>query len=588
MLSVLAGTLALSFVSSLVTAPTADAREKRRAEAAQVSEPATLAPISPLTMLVSLNKQRIFVYDAKGFITSSRVSTGMPGYDTPKGIYSIIQKEEEHTSNIYEGASMPYMQRLLQTGIAMHAGVVPGYAASHGCIRLPFEFAPKLFSMTTMNERVIVTPDVQSPVPFNHPLLFAALPRGDGTAPQAALVEKTAATASDVGSFLPVTAAVASEAAVTMASAAADRARERARLIDAVAAAKAASVKAADAVPALAKAAEAARTELKIKLVEADKLGGAAKKAVNDKSGAERKVKDIGKRIASQANRLRADQLEQLRSDENKAIDDLAGANSAVTWAADAAARAKSDIDALRANVARADAQSKGSRKAAKAAVDAIAVAEKRVATHDRREANLNLPITVLITPKTGNISIRQGWETIAEAPVTIERPDEELGTYVFTATGWHDQSETALKWTALSVGSENDGEHVVETTDRRSKKSKEEAVVPPATDASKAAAALSRITIPGEITLKIAQVVKPGSTLIISDFDMARSETRPGTDFIVQMPEVIAKISKPERKRLREFDDNSSGGWFFFSDAPPATTSKRRSTGGSNKWGSW
>jgi len=346
MLSVLAGTLALSLVSSLVTAPVADAREKRRAEAAQVSKPAPLAPVSPLTMVVSLNKQRMFVYDANGFVTSTRVSTGMAGYDTPKGIYSIIQKEEVHASNIYEGASMPFMQRLLQTGIAMHAGVVPDYAASHGCIRLPFEFAPKLYSMTTMNERVIVTPDVQSPVPFDHPLLFTALPKGDGTTPQAALVEKTAATASDIGSFLPVTPAVASEGAMTMASAAADRARERARLVDEIAAAKAASVKAADAVPVLAKAAEAARAERKNKLVEEDKLSRALKKAVSDKSVAERKVKDIGKRIASQANRLRADQLEQLRTDENKAIDDLAAANSAVTWAADAAARAKSNNEA--------------------------------------------------------------------------------------------------------------------------------------------------------------------------------------------------------------------------------------------------
>ena len=91
--------------------------------------------------IVSLSNQRITIYDADGWILRAPVSSGQPGYETPAGIYSVIQKEEEHHSNLYDDASMPFMQRITWSGIALHAGLLPGYPASHGCVRMPFDFA---------------------------------------------------------------------------------------------------------------------------------------------------------------------------------------------------------------------------------------------------------------------------------------------------------------------------------------------------------------------------------------------------------------------------------------------------------------
>ena len=95
----------------------------------------------PLLAIIALAQQRVSVYGASGKIMEAPVSTGVKGRETPAGIYSILEKEEEHHSNLYDDASMPFMQRLTWTGIAMHAGVLPGYAASHGCTRLSLRSA---------------------------------------------------------------------------------------------------------------------------------------------------------------------------------------------------------------------------------------------------------------------------------------------------------------------------------------------------------------------------------------------------------------------------------------------------------------
>jgi hypothetical protein len=100
-----------------------------------------VAPEGPLTLVVSRPGQRVAVYRNGLPIAVSTVSTGRPGYRTPTGSFSILQKRVEHYSTIYDNAPMPYMQRLTMGGVALHAGTLPGYPASHGCIRLPYEFA---------------------------------------------------------------------------------------------------------------------------------------------------------------------------------------------------------------------------------------------------------------------------------------------------------------------------------------------------------------------------------------------------------------------------------------------------------------
>lgn len=121
-----------------------------------------LAPRGPVLIVVSLQEQRAYVYRNGVRIGMASVSTGMPGYETPTGVFSILQKRREHYSNLYDNAPMPYMQRLTWDGIALHAGKVPGYPASHGCVRLPFEFSEKLFGVTTQGMTVVVTGSIPS------------------------------------------------------------------------------------------------------------------------------------------------------------------------------------------------------------------------------------------------------------------------------------------------------------------------------------------------------------------------------------------------------------------------------------------
>ena len=109
-----------------------------------------------MILVVSLGKQKVDVYRGMTLITSSSVSTGMPAHATKAGVFSILEKQRYHHSNIYSGAPMPWMNRITWSGTALHAGVVPGYPASHGCIRLPFSFAPKLFQITTVGDNVVV------------------------------------------------------------------------------------------------------------------------------------------------------------------------------------------------------------------------------------------------------------------------------------------------------------------------------------------------------------------------------------------------------------------------------------------------
>src|SRR5437773_5495480 len=130
----------------------------------------------PIMAIVSLRSQRITVFDSKGWILRAPVSSGTKGRETPAGIFSVIQKVAEHYSNLYDDAFMPHMQRITWSGIALHGGVLPGRPASHGCIRLPFDFAERLFDATAMGMRVIVAPGDVVPVEIAHPLLFQPKP----------------------------------------------------------------------------------------------------------------------------------------------------------------------------------------------------------------------------------------------------------------------------------------------------------------------------------------------------------------------------------------------------------------------------
>jgi hypothetical protein len=150
----------------------------------------------PIMAIVSLRDQQITVYDAKGWIMRAPVSSGQKGRETPAGIFSILQKEAEHYSNMYDDAYMPHMQRLTWSGIALHGGPLPGYAASHGCIRMPYDFAERLFDATKLGMRVIVAPGNNAvPATIDHPALFQ--PKAG---PNAAAASAAAAQANEAAS----------------------------------------------------------------------------------------------------------------------------------------------------------------------------------------------------------------------------------------------------------------------------------------------------------------------------------------------------------------------------------------------------
>src|SRR3982751_3637882 len=123
-----------------------------------------ISPQGPLMVLVSIPEQTMHVYRNGILIGRSSVSTGSKGHDTPGGVFSILEKKETHRSKKYNDAPMPNMQRLTWTGIAMHSGQLPGYAASHGCVRLPYDFSQLLFGITS-NGGTVVIGDNKTPTP---------------------------------------------------------------------------------------------------------------------------------------------------------------------------------------------------------------------------------------------------------------------------------------------------------------------------------------------------------------------------------------------------------------------------------------
>ena len=126
----------------------------------------------PFQIVVAIARQQVTLYGQNGPIAQAAVSTGVPGHPTPLGVFAVISKQKWHESNIYSGAPMPYMQRITWSGIALHAGQIPGHPASHGCIRLPQDFAIRLWGITKVGARVIVTRGPAAPVEIAHPKLF--------------------------------------------------------------------------------------------------------------------------------------------------------------------------------------------------------------------------------------------------------------------------------------------------------------------------------------------------------------------------------------------------------------------------------
>src|SRR2546421_7609922 len=162
-------TLTAMAVLTVLTAD-APARQARPAPAIEATAPRDAG--EPIMAIVSIKSQQVTFYDADGWILRAPVSTGITGRETPAGVFAVLEKDKDHHSTLYDDAWMPNMQSITWNGIALHGGTLPGYGAWHGCVRMPYGFAEKLFDKTWIGMRVIISPNEAEPVEFFHPALF--------------------------------------------------------------------------------------------------------------------------------------------------------------------------------------------------------------------------------------------------------------------------------------------------------------------------------------------------------------------------------------------------------------------------------
>jgi hypothetical protein len=462
--------------------------------------------------IVSLSNQRVTIYDAYGWILRAPVSSGQTGYETPAGVYSVIQKEEEHYSNLYDDASMPFMQRITWSGIALHAGPLPGYPASHGCVRMPYEFAQRLFDMTKIGMRVIVARNDVRPVEIEHPVLFKPkllradlaldllTAHWDTTRAEKQAEPPGAAPKADVSSVANSAAplmTLKSIAAATMVQAdAAVRKADATRLTAAKLTWDAAR---------LVRAAEAAKYRAEAQLTAAESALEAASAPVMIQSAEDVKAKALARLADAEAQ--------------------LAAAKGEAPLKADAAARARDEARA--------------------------AAAEKVSAVEASREAaRMMSPVSIFISRKTQRLYVRQSFQPVLESPITIHDADHPIGTHIYTVLDYANDGAD-LRWSAISMDRRQLGPN---GKARRGDGANAESMSP---GVGPARAALDRIEIPQDIVDRISEIISPGSSLIISDEGMS-SETGEGTDFVILMsgePQGAIKMRRHDPNLYGRYD---------------------------------
>ncbi|MFN3868471.1 MAG: L,D-transpeptidase family protein [Hyphomicrobiaceae bacterium] len=540
----------------------------------------------PLTILVSLKSQRLHVYDRNGLVTSSPISSGTASNPTPTGIFSIIQKNRTHFSNLYDSAPMPNMQRITWSGVALHAGVLPGYPASHGCIRLPHAFSRALFDMTTLGARVIVTHDEIAPQSFDHPRLWTALPQG---LPLVASGAPDRSASSSLTSMLGVSPANAAEAAVkvaatadiapqpgavaetgrTIAMAREERQAEIDRRAGVVAGLEAAQREATERLAATNASLAGARVELReAETARSSTLARRAAARKNREDGARalagfmRRQSEAMQRIAKRRQARLSEHLADAASNRTTEVLLKRAAARTAEEARETATIEKAEVEETRLEAELGDLEAResvleaelaersavvsekaGAVSAIEASLPALRIALREAdqalaaarADHKRAVAALaqfDKPATVLISRRTSQIYIRQGHAEVYRGPATFVAPTSPVGTHVLSALRYRDDSKTAFDWRLLTVA--DPGSYVIAGRGRRGRTAAAEQLPQSQALPTTAASALDRIDLGEEARTRLAEVLKPGSTLIISDEGMSH-ETGEHTDIIVQ-----------------------------------------------------
>ncbi len=352
-----------------LTALTTDAAAAKQARPAAEAV-APRAAGEPIMAIVSIKSQQVTFYDADGWILRAPVSTGTTGRETPAGVFAVIEKDKDHHSTMYDDAWMPNMQRITWNGIALHGGPLPGYAASHGCVRMPYGFAEDLFDKTNIGMRVIISPNDATPVDFSHPALF--VPKKEAIAAAPARADTLSREAEEAIRVADETKKIATSTA-----------REAASL------------------PASLRNLERLKKSADAELAYADKVLAAAK---TDQAKA--KAEDLKQKAATKA----ADAATQL---------DTAKANAQPKR--DAAAAAKDAAKA--AATKKADAVKAATE--AKLALEPVSVYISRSTQKLYVRRNTHKP-----APDGGG----EVFDTSIEVPVSIRNPERPIGTHIFTA----------------------------------------------------------------------------------------------------------------------------------------------------------
>ena len=474
-------------------------------------EPFGVLPKGPMQIFISINQQKLHLYADGQQVAETLVATGVPQLPTPTGVFSVIGKERFHRSNIYSGAPMPFMQRITWSGVAMHEGENIGHPASHGCIRMPREFAIKLFTTTKVGVRVIIAREELKPVAFADPHLF---------------VHKAVPPAATPSAAAPTTAEPPAAAAVAPSPEPTKTAQAGSNTTDAATAPKPVAA-AADATPAASDAAkvETNKTETKPASSDEAKAPGIAApskpEVAADASAAPTQEPD------EEPNKERSKEASKTGVGEVAHADAVVPppALPAAAFAPVPMATTATVPELLRGTLASPQPPS---------AADAVPVPAAKPARLIEDAATSRAPIAIFVSRKTQKIYVRQNFTPMFEAPITITQPDRPMGTLVFTAMKYLDDGAT-FGWNVVTFPGEPPRVKRV-VKNRRGRRTVEEVVERPAgmlPPPQTPAEVLARIEIPQDVIDRISQLMVPGSSLVVSDQGLG-DETGEGTDFIV------------------------------------------------------
>lgn len=471
--------------------PHVDARQEK------LLEQTAAKPRGPLLISVSIDQQKLRVYDANGFFAESPISTGMRGHATPMGVFSVIQKNKWHRSNIYSGAPMPYMQRITWSGIALHAGVVPGYPASHGCIRMPNAFAMKMWGWTRMGARVIVTPGDITPTNFSHALLTTKRPPLPEP-PMASDPQKPTASKSDkAASAEPIN------------ELAAPKSELRTSILH-------------DESPAPVQTADASGTTHSAVISDSTTHRAPSEAKSTAKSGVASEPGEPNAEATAAPEPVTIDPettASVVKSQEAQPKSPAAGEKATSTNEKAPTVQSVDKVESSTDSTVPGKDQSR--------ATDPVATIAPELPAAKRGGGQ----IAVFVSAKDQKLYVRQNMTPLFDVPVTIAASERPLGTHVFTAELAKDES---VRWTVVSLPAPRRTDDP--SNSRRGKKALP-AEVKASPEADGPTAALDRLTVPPEAMARIADAISTGSSLIVSDQGISASgETGQGTDFIIRL----------------------------------------------------